>query len=145
MRRVVARFAGPIALVAWWAFIAVRMIVDARHDVGPTGLPYDLPNWHNLPGDLRFYLALSVAESLTVLSILRPLSYSYSWRRALGAFVLMTPWTLFWGLFMIHSGGIMVLHFFWLVGVWIGLALLTGVSWIAGLVVRRSDHAVRAI
>jgi hypothetical protein len=94
----VQRLAGISVLVAWWAFIVVRMIADARRDHGPTGLPNDRPNWHNLPGDLSSYIELSAAELLVILLIVRPLSYDHSWRRALTAFALLTPWLLFWGL-----------------------------------------------
>ena len=38
------RRVGVLALVAWWVFTVVRMRLDAQQDLGPTGLPDDIPN-----------------------------------------------------------------------------------------------------
>jgi hypothetical protein len=99
-----------VTVLAWWGFIAWRMWLDMRRDPGPTGLPGDLENFHNRPGDLSQVLTMTVVELLFVLVILRPWSYQRSWGRSLAALLLLTPWTLFYLLILIHSGGIMVLH-----------------------------------
>ncbi len=126
------------APIVGWAYAAARMVADAHRDFGPTGLAGDLPNWHNRPGDLSWYVVLSLIELACILLILRPRSYTRSWRRALSALLLFTPWTLFFGSLIVHSGGIMVIHFAWLAGLLIGLAALTGISSVASLAVRRA-------
>lgn len=77
------RRVGVLALVAWWVFTVVRMWLDAQQDLGPTGLPDDIPNWHNRPGDLWRFAAISAGELVAVLLVLRPHSYLRSWGRAL--------------------------------------------------------------
>lgn len=136
------RAACSIVLLASWLVTVACMITDATRDSGPTGLPGDLPNWHNRPGELRLYIALSAAELIAVLAVLRPRTYDLSWPRALAMLLLLTPWTLLFALLMVHSGGIMVYHMFWLLGLWLGLATLTTVSAVAELSANRR-HNVR--
>jgi hypothetical protein len=103
---------------------------SAMNDPGPTGLPNDLPNWHNRPGDLNRNALLVVAEALVALAVIRPWSYARSWGRALAAVTLFAPWVLLNFMFMVHSGGIMVLHTLWLVALWLGFVIAT--AWSAG-------------
>jgi hypothetical protein len=117
-----------LALIAWWAFIAFRMVRSAKQDSGPTGLPGDLPNWHNRPGELSSFLGLTLIELAVILAILRPRSYAHSWRRALAAVAVVTPWLVVFVAMMIHAGGVMVLHVLWLGGLWIGIAVLAVIS-----------------
>jgi hypothetical protein len=117
-----------VALFVWWGFTAIRMVLSAHRDPGPTGLAGDLPNWHNRPGELQTYLALTLGELAVVLAILRPRSYHRSWGRAVMGGVIITPWLLLFGTMMIHSGGVMVMHFVWLGGLWAGVWLLAGIS-----------------
>ena len=117
-----------VALIGWWALTAYRMLLDMRHDPGPTGRVGDLPNLHNRPGDLQHYLIMSLTELVLVLLILRPWSFDRSWRRALMVLVPLVPWTLLHLLVLIHSGGVMVLHFFWLAGLLVAMLLLAIVS-----------------
>ena len=120
-------------LLGWWIFIACSMWRSMRSDPGATGLAGDLPNLHNRPGDLSLYLGLTIAELLVLLLILRPATYRRSWGRALAASALLTPWTLLFLALLIHSGGIMALHFLWLAGLLVGLLALTVVSSIAAV------------
>lgn len=122
------RWLPVVALFVWWGFTTIGMVLSAQHDHGPTGLAGDLPNWHNRPGELWSYLALTLAEAAVVLAILRPTSYEYSWGRAVAAGTVLTPWLVLFGAMMIHSGGIMAMHFVWLGGLWTGMWLLAGVS-----------------
>lgn len=138
MTKNVQRIAGVVALVAWWLFIVVRMWMDAQRDPGPTGLPNDIPNWHNRPGHLQWFATCSAVELLVVLLILRPHTYARSWRRALAALALLTPWTFFFMVMLMHSGGIMYYHVLWLLVLWSVLALLALASGIAAFVGRRA-------
>lgn len=131
------RVACSILLLAAWLITVSDMIASAMSDTGPTGLAGDLPNWHNSPGDLSRYIVLSGAELLVVLAVLRPRSYDYSWPRALVVLLCLTPWTLFFIVLMMHSGGIMVAHTLWLLGLWISMAVLTAVSAIAEMLANR--------
>jgi hypothetical protein len=107
-------------------------------DPGPTGLPGDLPNLHNRPGDLGRNLRYVIAEAALALLLLRPWSYRHSWRRALLAALLLAPWVLFNVAFLIHSGGVMALHTFWLVLLWLACAAAAAVSGVRAARVRRS-------
>jgi hypothetical protein len=136
------RWIPLVVLFAWWGFTATRMVLSARYDHGPTGLAGDLPNWHNRPGELWSYLALTLVEGAALLAILRPRSYEHSWRRAMVAGTVITPWLLLFGAMMIHSGGIMVMHFVWLGALWAGMWFLAGISGLLELA--REDGAHRA-
>jgi hypothetical protein len=104
---------------------------SAVRDPGPTGLPNDLPNWHNRPGNLRHYAILVLIEAVVALLLMRPWSYDRSWGRALIAAVVLMPWLLLNLMVMIHSGGIMVLHTLWLLALWllfVGAAAWSGAA-----------------
>src|SRR6476660_9187021 len=78
------RVGSLVALFAWFAYSVVEMVRDDRMDHGPTGLPGDIVNWHNTPGNLRWYVVMSVGELLLVLWMIRPHTFRRSWGRALG-------------------------------------------------------------
>ncbi|MEO7733557.1 MAG: hypothetical protein ABIY55_21520, partial [Kofleriaceae bacterium] len=121
-----------------------RMVGDAGRDTGATGLPDDFPNWHNRPGDLSAFVIMTVVELLVILAILRPWSYSRSWKRPLFAATLFMPWLLLFGAVIVHSGGIMVIHAVWLAGVWSGLVLLAVSTGLANLAARSAGCGERA-
>jgi hypothetical protein len=112
-------------LLGWWGFIALQMVRAARLDPGPTGQPGDMPNLHNWPGDLQHFVRMSLIELALVTVILRPWSYRRSGWRALGALVLLVPWTTLAVIVLIHSGTIMLWHAGWLLGLLAGAAYLT--------------------
>ena len=92
---------------------------SAVRDPGPTGLPGDLPNWHNRAGDLTSMTRFVLVEAAVALLIFRPWSYDRNWGRAVVAILLFTPWLLLNLMLLIHSGGIMVLHTLWLLVLWL--------------------------
>jgi len=116
MRRIHWRFALPSALLA---SILLLMWRSAIRDPGPTGLPGDLPNWHNRAGDLALMTRLVLVEAVVALLIFRPWSYRRNWGRAGVAVLLFAPWLLLNFMLLIHSGPIMVLHALWLLVLWI--------------------------
>ena len=118
--------------------VLLLMLRSSVTDPGPTGLPGDLTNLHNWPGDLARNAALVLVAAGVALLILRPWSYHRSWLRALCAAVLFAPWLAFNFLLLIHSGGIMTLHALWLFGLWILFAVATIRSGIAALAAWRS-------
>ncbi|HEY9225918.1 MAG TPA: hypothetical protein VIP11_04680 [Gemmatimonadaceae bacterium] len=143
-RRIYWRFALPTAILGVTILLMWR---SAIADQGPTGLPNDLPNWHNRAGELGIYASFVFVEAAVALLIVRPWSYDRSRGRALGAAVLFAPWVLLNLMMLIHSGGIMVLHALWLVILWGSLlgTVLVSASVAAADRPRRSDeHAVRA-
>jgi len=70
---------------------------------------------------VAIFSAITIAESLVFFFILRPKSYSRSWRRALAAFSLAVGLLFFWGLSVMHAPPYMLSHVFWF---FIGVALL---------------------
>jgi peptidoglycan/LPS O-acetylase OafA/YrhL len=110
----------------------------AALDPGPTGLPGDLPNLHNRPGDLAHNLCLTAGELLMAVALLRPWSYDRSWGRAIATVALFLPWTFLNVAFLIHSGGIMATHAVFLVVVLLSAVVLTAVSGIAAARRRRT-------
>lgn len=136
--------AGPIC---WWAFVAWQMSRDMQRAPGPTGLPDDLPNLHNGAGDLKTFVVMALVELAVVTVILRPWSYDRSWGRALGALVVLVPWTLLFLIMLIHSGGVMLWHVRWLLGLVLGTATLTVTSGAVAVLARRhrpSAHGAAA-
>lgn len=105
--------------------VVLGMIRDALTDHGPTGLPNDLPNWHNRPGELLTFCVMVAVETAVLYRILRPRSYQHHWGRAVFALALFTFWTLPFLMLMIHSGGVMVWHFMWLIVICSSLLLLS--------------------
>jgi hypothetical protein len=120
----VTRWAIGAGLLGWWGFVEWPMQRAMRRDPGPTGLPGDLPNWHNSPCDLTAFLVMTLLEPVVVAGLLRPWSYDRSWRRASRAFMIPLPWTLLFLLMLMHSGSVMVWHVTWLVGLILGIACL---------------------
>jgi hypothetical protein len=140
------RWLVPATLVVvWLVYIISRMIADAHADLGPTGLPGDLRNQHNRPGELSTYVEITIVEFAAILAILRPWSYQQSWERAFIALALLTPWAFIFLALMIHSGGIMVAHFVWLSSLWLGLLLLVIVSAAMHFLSRRISSDPQAI
>jgi hypothetical protein len=118
--------AAPLLILS--LIIIAAMIRSGARDMGPTGLPGDLRNWHNRPGDLSFFTMLVCMETAIAFLILRPWSYRRSWARAATATLLFAPWSLLNLLVIIHGGGIMVVHTLWLLGLVGIFASLTFVS-----------------
>ena len=95
--------------------------------------------------DLVWYGALVLLELIGVVAVLRPWSYRRSWRRAVAALGLFAPWTFIFLALLIHSGGIMLLHFFWLAGMCAWLVGLAFVSAIAALAARNGGVTEQAV
>jgi hypothetical protein len=127
-RRIYWRFALPSALLAC---VLLLMWRSAVRDPGPTGLPGDLPNWHNRPGDLASVTRFVLVEAVVAFVIFRPWSYHRNWRRAVTAILLFAPWLLLNLMMLIHAGQIMLLHTLWLLVLWVSflaVALYSGTA-----------------
>jgi hypothetical protein len=137
----------------YWQFVFLLAMVigtlalmwrSALRDPGPTGLPNDLRYLHNFPGDLPQNAILVLIEAAIALLLIRPWSYNRNSGRALVAAVVFVPWLLLNLMFMIHSGGIMVLHTLWLLALWLSFVGATAWSGVARLVSRAPRPAERA-
>jgi hypothetical protein len=121
----VLRTAG---LPALWAATALAMRADWRRD------PFDPARYgterygHNHEAALVHGLWLSLIELAVVILLLRPWSYRRSWGRALAALAALVPWTLFWAVSLMHQGGIVAIHFLWLVALVVVAAVSAGWS-----------------
>ncbi len=131
------RVGSLVALFAWFAYSVVEMVRDDRMDHGPTGLPGDIVNWHNTPGNLRWYLVMSVGELLLLLWTIGPRTFHRSWGRAMRLLAWLLPWTLVHIVTMMHAGGIMVVHLVWLYGLCAGALVLLLVSGAGAIRARR--------
>jgi hypothetical protein len=123
-------------LIATVVGTLVLMCRSAVRDPRPTGLPNDLRYLHNFPGDFRRNAIQLLIEAVIALLLIRPWSYQRSSGRILVAAALFAPWVLLNLMFIIHSGGIMVLHTVWLLALW--LSLVCAALWAgAATIVRR--------
>jgi hypothetical protein len=131
-------------LIATVVGTLVLMWRSALRDPGPTGLPNDLRYSHNFPGDFRRNAIQLLIEAVIALLLIRPWSYQRSSGRVLIAAALFAPWVLLNLMFLIHSGGIMVLHTVWLLIVWLSLvcaALWAGAATIVNRFKRSGERA----
>ena len=82
---------------------------------------------HNHEGALLQGFILTVIELGILYLIVRPWSFRRSWMRIIGAMVFFFPWTFLMVFMTMHGGGIMLLHFLWLVVV--DLILISIMMW----------------
>ena len=139
------RYRGLLWFAGAGSVVLLLMAISAMRDIGPTGLPGDLPNWHNRPSDYsRFALAV-LFEGFVAVLLLRPWSYNRSWGRSACTFLLLLPWLSLNLLMMIHSGGIMVIHTLWLFALWTGCGVAA--VWPGALSLLRTtrDDQARAV
>lgn len=111
---------GAILPTAW--IVLVGAMVWARYR-DPFGRSPTHPGYgENLPGDLPWALVTSAVEIVVLTAILQPWSVRSLWPRALTAFALFAPWSLFAMMMGMHAGSIDAAHSMWR----IGLALALG-------------------
>lgn len=110
-----------------WAIFIVLMWRDHLQD------PYD-PNFrgppvygHNQEGEFLQGFIITLIELGILYMIIRPASFRRSWMRVIGAIALFFPWTLLMIFMTMHGGGILMLHFLWLLVV--DLMLIALLMW----------------
>ncbi len=138
--RRIARGARLGALPALWGITASLMVRDYIRDPYDPALLGTSGYGHNHQGALAQGLVLTLVELVFVYAILRPPSYDRSWARALGAFLLLLPWTGVWMVLTMHTGGVITIHFLWLASLELLLFVLTIASGLAALLTRRSGE-----
>jgi hypothetical protein len=120
---------APIAagLVLTLGFMALDYWRDppdpSRHGTAAYG--------HNGAGALAMGITLLLIEAAALCAILRPWSYRRSWGRALSALALFSVWAAVWVVLTMHTGGVLMVHFLWLVAVLAGLFVPVIVSAVA--------------
>ncbi len=85
---------------------------------------------HNAGGALSLGLGWSFVEMLLMMIILRPWTYRRSWKRAALAVALAVPWCFASMVFTMHGGGVVALHFLWV----LALSAIAMVLAIAGAI-----------
>ena len=135
MSRPPARRLGTLVRLAGlpivWGVFALLMARDYAGDTYDPAVHGPRSYGHNHEGALRDFLVWTLAELAVVYLILRPWSYRRSWKRAMVALLLCLPWTAFSAILLIHAGGVIRLHFFWmcsLVVVLVGCCLVAGAA-----------------
>lgn len=116
------------------------MFEYARHPYDPSlGGPALLGRSH--PGELTLVLVSIALETVVLALVLRPWSWQRSWRRAVTAFALFTPWLGFWHALSLGSGPVTGTHVLVLLVLWLGLALLAALSSVAFRRGARRQHS----
>jgi len=128
---------GPAIL---WLLVLALMIQDWLADPYNPGLRSTAAYGHNQEGALFQGVLWSTMELAVLYVILRPWSFRASWGRALLASLLFLPWTGVCGMAVMHSGGVFVLHVFWLLVVSFSLIAVALASGLQALL-RRKDAA----
>ena len=99
-----------------------------------------IPYGHNRAGNLSEMLIYMVVEITVLFLILRPLSYNFSWVRALLALILAVPLALVFLTSTMHAGFVIFTHAVWCLIMVVMLAVLL----IASLHLRaQRKHAVK--
>jgi hypothetical protein len=111
-----------LSLALLWILFAAAMVLNGLGD------PYDparkgtLAYGHNHQGALRDGLLGSLVELALLYVVVQPWKKGgRTWLRVLVALLLLVPWTLFSGVMCMHAGGIVVIHFLWLLAVVVAL------------------------
>lgn len=60
------------------------------------------------------FIAITTVEALLLYAILRPVTYSLSWKRAAAALLLFFPWLAVCAILLMHQPSYVFLHFLWL-------------------------------
>jgi hypothetical protein len=117
-------------LAALWAVAAGAMALNSLRD------PYDPARegtqryGHNHRGALGEGLVASLVEVAVLYVAVQPWRKDgRTWLRVLAVLVPLVPWTLFSGVLCMHAGGIVAIHFLWLLAV---VLVLVGALTISG-------------
>jgi len=128
---------GPAIL---WLLLLALMIQDWVADPYNPGLRSTAAYGHNQEGALFQGVLWSTMELAVLYVILRPWSFRASWGRVLLALLLFLPWTSVSVMAVMHSGGVFVLHVFWLLVVSFSLIAVALASGLQALL-RKKDAA----
>lgn len=101
-------------LACLWLAVVVMMVRDDLRDPFNAALEGTARYGHNHEHALVEGILWTLSELVLLYAILRPWSYRRSWGRALGALALLVPWTGLSMVMTMHAGGIVALHFLWL-------------------------------
>jgi hypothetical protein len=104
-------------LAFMWLVTAFLMVRDDLNDPYNPNLEGIASYGHNHQGALWQTMLITLLELAVLYAILRPWSYRRSWGRAVAALALFLPVAAFSMLMTMHAGGILSIHFFWLVAV----------------------------
>jgi len=129
-------FATALPFLAWTA-VAAAMVRAWQRDPYNPSLKGTESYFHNPAGALGTGILFISIDVLVLYAVLRPWSYHLSWRRALGALLLFTPWAVLNTFSLVHAGSVWATHVMAVLAIWLGLALLLAVSGVATLVERR--------
>jgi hypothetical protein len=79
------------------------------------------------------FIVITTVESLILYAIIRPRTYSRSWKRSLAALLLLFPWLAVCAILLMHQPAYVFMHFFWLLLITLILCALVVYSLVAHL------------
>ena len=120
-----------------WVLSMAEMVRGWQRDPYDPALKGTDSYFHNPPAALGVGIVFISIDVAVLYAVLRPWSYHQSWRRALGALLLFTPWAALNTFSLMHAGSVWATHVMAVLAIWLGLTLLLAVSGIAALVQSR--------
>ncbi len=121
------------ALLGLWLIALGLMIYSWLTDPADPTLTGTDAYGHNSEGSMRQMGLLSATELLILYAIIRPWSFHRSVGRLVLAVALLIPWAITSMAISMHAGGIVAIHFLWVMSALVALfiALLTTIylSW----------------
>jgi hypothetical protein len=127
-----------------WAATTAEMVRGWQRDPYNPALKGTASYFHNPPGALGWGILFATIDVVVLYAVLRPWSYDMSWRRALAALLLFTPWALLNTFSLMHAGSVWATHIMSVLAIWLSLALLLVVSGITTVVRRRYTREATA-
>lgn len=127
------KYVRTYGLLVLWLFFLVLMVRDHFVDPFDPSLEGTDAYGHNSEGALWQMSLLSVIELAVLYGILWPFAPVRPGRIAV-ALVLLAPWAFLSGLFIMHAGGIFVLHAMWTWAALFALLIALPVSYVLGRV-----------
>jgi len=107
----------------WWAGMSPDTYANAALHIYPA---------YPVRGVLTF-IAITTVELLVLYAIIRPMTYSRSWKRAAAALLLFFPWLVVCAVLLMHQPPYVFMHFLWLLLFNVILSVICLYSIVAGL------------
>jgi hypothetical protein len=135
---------GTVLPFGVWVATTLEMLRGWRNDPYNPALKGSDTYFHNGPGALGWGVLFTTIDIVVLYAVLRPWSYDRSWRRALAALLLFTPWAFLNAITVVHAGSVRFTHILSVLAVWLGLAVLFAVSGVVAFVQWRQAREAAA-
>ncbi len=129
LMRVVKLYGLPVL----WACFAVLILVNGGRPDGYFLRDFPAEQWQYPVKGVLIALAFSVGELALMTLILRPMSYSRSWKRALIAAIMFCVLFVMCALTLMHMPHYVVAHALWVLSLFVTSVVILGVSFVAAM------------